>query len=334
MASSKTPATILVVGATGQQGGAVITALLGDRNPSTPEPRVLALTRNTQSAKAQQLTRTHPAVELIQGDMNKPEQVFSAAAAAAAAITAVFVVTTPNHGRGPGEDEVAIPFIDAAVAHGVGRVVFSSVDRGGDDKSWTNATDVPHFRQKHLVELHLREKLAAGGEESQSQSQSQQQQQFSYTIVRPVAFMDNMNPGIACSVMTAAWAAALSPGRKLQLVSVRDVGRVAARALLADYDDGDRGRRYKNAAIGVAGDELSLEQVKEVFARVTGKSLPQAWWPVGGVLLWALGELGSMFGFFEREGYGVELDKMRLDEAGAMLDFETWLKEESGWMKT
>ncbi|TLD04314.1 uncharacterized protein PgNI_11910 [Pyricularia grisea] len=325
--TSETPPTILVVGATGQQGGAVINALLGDRSPSTSEPRVLALTRNTQSAKAQQLARTHPAVELIQGDMTNPEQVFSSAATST--ITSIFVVTTPNHGRGPGEDEVAIPFIDAAVAHGVERVVFSSVDRGGDDKSWTNATDVPHFRQKHLVELHLRDKLKAGGEQQQ-----QQQQQFSYTIVRPVAFMDNMNPGIACSVMAAAWASALSPGRKLQLVSVRDVGRVAARALLADYDDGDHGHRYKNAAIGVAGDELSLEEVKDVFTRVTGKSLPQAWWPVGGLLLWALGELGSMFGFFEREGYGVELEKMTSDEAGPMLNFEAWLKEESGWMKT
>ncbi|TLD33714.1 hypothetical protein PspLS_00017 [Pyricularia sp. CBS 133598] len=328
--ASKTPATILVVGATGQQGGAVIRALLEDRSPSKPEPRVLALTRNPQSAKSQQLSRTHPSVELIQGDMTKAEEVFSAAAEKnATKITAVFVVTTPNHGHGPSEDEIAIPFIDAAVAHGVGRVVFSSVDRGGDDKSWTNATDVPHFRQKHFVELHLRDKLAAGGE------QHQQQPQFSYTIVRPVAFMDNMNPGIACSVMTAAWAAALSPGRKLQLVSVRDVGRVAARALLADCDDnGDQGGRYKNAAIGVAGDELSLDEVKEVFGRVTGKGLPQAWWPVGGVLLWALGELGSMFGFFERQGYGVELEKMRSDEAGRMLGFEAWLREESGWMKT
>lgn len=322
--ASKTPATILVVGATGQQGGAVIRALLEDRRPSTPAPRVLALTRNRQSAKAQQLAGRHAAVELVQGDMSKPEEVFSAAGASD--ISAVFVVTTPNHGRGPGEDEVAIPFIDAAVAHGVGRVVFSSVDRGGDDRSWTNETDVPHFRQKHLVELHLRDK-----QQQQQQTQQQQTPGFSYTIVRPVAFMDNLNPGMACSVMVAAWAAALSPGRKLQLVSVRDVGRVAARALLADLDDGDQGGRYRNAAIGVAGDELSLDQVKEVFSRVTGKTLPQAWWPLGGVLLWALGELGSMFGFFEREGYGVELDETASDEAGRMLGFEAWLKEESGW---
>lgn len=317
--------TILVVGATGQQGGAVISALLNKRDSSVPEPRVLALTRNKHSPKAQQLTIKYPSVELVEGDMTQPEHVFSTAGQGT--ITAVFVVTTPNHGRGPSEDEVAIPFIDAAVKNGVARVVFGSVDRGGDDKSWDNATDVPHFLQKHAVELHLR-KLAEAEHEGRKR--------FSYTIVRPVAFMENLNPGVVCYIMTAAWASALSPGRKLQLVSVRDVGKVAARALLADYEGGgEQDGRYRNKAVGVAGDALTIEEARETFQRVTGKNMPQAWWPAGGVLLWALGELGSMFAFFEREGYGVVVDveTWKREEGASPLSFEDWLREESGWMK-
>ncbi|RYP83471.1 hypothetical protein DL769_001374 [Monosporascus sp. CRB-8-3] len=107
---------------------------------SPQNPRV---TRSASSEKAQAIARRHPEhVTLVEGD----------AAAAHPAISSVFLVTAP-----PGDEAQAVPLIDAAVEHGVRRIFFSSVDRGGDAHSWDNLTSIPHFAAKHRIELHLRD---------------------------------------------------------------------------------------------------------------------------------------------------------------------------------
>jgi uncharacterized protein YbjT (DUF2867 family) len=295
---------ILIVGATGQQGGAVIDALLQQRTPDSPL-KLLALTRNTSSPKAQALVQAHPdAIELVQGDVTDPEPIF--ASQPKGHISGVFLVTTPGK---VDEEKQGIPFIDAAAAHGVKHIVFSSVDRGGDEKSWTNPTNVKHFYQKHAVELHLRDRTPAGG--------------TTWTILRPVAFMDNLNPGMFCSVFTAMWASALSPTTKLQLVSVRDIGLFAAKAL-------SRPERWAGQAVSLAGDEMTLGEAKAHFKNATGKDLPQAWGILAKGMLWAIGDVGDMFAFFEKEGYGADIAALSGEES-SLQDLETWLKETSKW---
>lgn len=61
------PRRLLVTGATGAQGGATIKALLAD--PPRFEHKILALTRNTSSNKAQALA-ANPNVEVISGDLD------------------------------------------------------------------------------------------------------------------------------------------------------------------------------------------------------------------------------------------------------------------------
>jgi uncharacterized protein YbjT (DUF2867 family) len=70
--------------------------------------------------------------------------------------------------------------VDSAVANDLKYFVYSSVERGGDERSWENPTPVPHFASKHNVELHLREKAKAT--------------KMNWTILRPVAFMDVCSP--------------------------------------------------------------------------------------------------------------------------------------------
>jgi len=53
--------------------------------------------------------------------------------------------------------------------------VYSSVERGGDEKSWENPTLIPHFASKHRIELHLREAA---------------EDKMMWTILRPTAFME------------------------------------------------------------------------------------------------------------------------------------------------
>lgn len=65
-------ATILVTGATGKQGGALIKNLIKKNAPF----QILAVTRNTQSASAQKLLKDSKNVTLVQGDLDSPSEIF------------------------------------------------------------------------------------------------------------------------------------------------------------------------------------------------------------------------------------------------------------------
>ncbi|KAK4445860.1 NmrA-like family domain-containing protein 1 [Podospora aff. communis PSN243] len=292
---------ILVVGATGQQGGATIKSLL--ELPKSDVPiHILALTRDASSAKAKALAEAHKGViDLVQGDATKPNPIFESQPKGS--IDAIFVVTTPGKTR---EEDQAIPLIDAAVDHGVKHIVFSSVDRGGDEKSWTNPTNIDHFLQKHNIEIHLRDKA------------EREPGKFTWTIIRPVAFFDNVDA--FGSMFAALQSASLRPDQKLQLVSVQDIGKFAAAALTDPA-------KWAGRAFGLAGDELTLDEQKEVFKRVTGTDLPQTFTILGKLLIWAVKDVGNMFRWFGTEGYGADIEARRKEIPTQ--NFEAWLRESS-----
>jgi uncharacterized protein YbjT (DUF2867 family) len=69
---------ILITGATGKQGGAVIDALIkADHNFE-----IIALTRNAQSPTAQKLLHKSPKIKLISGNLDAIDDVFKKAAEA------------------------------------------------------------------------------------------------------------------------------------------------------------------------------------------------------------------------------------------------------------
>lgn len=70
-------ATILVTGATGKQGGALINNLIEKNAPF----KILALTRNTQSASAQKLAKSSKNITLVQGNLDNPSEIFKNAQA-------------------------------------------------------------------------------------------------------------------------------------------------------------------------------------------------------------------------------------------------------------
>jgi uncharacterized protein YbjT (DUF2867 family) len=65
---------ILITGATGKQGGALIDALL--KSPPPTPFHLVAMTRNAQSAKAQSLSR-QPNVSVLEGDLDNINEVFA-----------------------------------------------------------------------------------------------------------------------------------------------------------------------------------------------------------------------------------------------------------------
>jgi uncharacterized protein YbjT (DUF2867 family) len=67
---------ILITGATGKQGGAVINALLA--SPQAKDFTILAVTRNAESASAKKLVDR--GVKIVKGDLNDVEAIFKEAA--------------------------------------------------------------------------------------------------------------------------------------------------------------------------------------------------------------------------------------------------------------
>jgi uncharacterized protein YbjT (DUF2867 family) len=187
--------TILVTGATGQQGGATARHLLAKGW------QVRALTRDPNKPAAQALAQA--GAEIVRGD-NEDRASLDAALQGA---YGVFAVQT-FWGIGPeGELRQGKLIADAAKAANVQHFVYTSV--GGAERN----TGIPHFESKWQIEQHIRS-LALPS-----------------TILRPVAFMDNYSGWGRASILNGIFVSfGFQPGTPWQLIAVDDIGAFAALA--------------------------------------------------------------------------------------------------------
>lgn len=291
---------ILVTGATGKQGGALITALLA----SQPKPpfHLVALTRKADSARAKTLAQ-EPNVSILEGDLDDCTSIFKKSEP----FHGVFGVTTPMKGHEL-EERQGKALVDAAAAAGVKHFVFTSVDRGVNAD--TDATAVPHFQSKFNIENHLKAVAAKTG-------------QMDWTIIRPVTFMDNLSPDFLGKGFVAMWDLN-GMDRKLQLVSSVDIGILAA-------DIFKNQEQYASKALDLATDSLSPNEAKAIFKRVVGTDMPTTYLFVGRLLKWILHkQLGIMFQWFVDVGFAANPNEYK-SKFPEMQDFEQWLKQSSGW---
>ncbi|GAB7351963.1 hypothetical protein MBLNU459_g2492t1 [Dothideomycetes sp. NU459] len=308
---------LLITGATGKQGGATVDALVASATASTDDITILAVTRNPASASAAALASKADNIKLVKGDMNDVPALFAAARATHPSIHGVFSVQTFAGSGQTAQTEEAQgkALVDGALAHGVKQFVYTSVERGRG----AGPTNVPHFISKHNVERHLIEQTRAAGDGGGGGDGGGAMQ---YTILRPVAFMENLTPDVMGKVFGAALTVGLG-GKSLQFVSVVDIGHFAAQAFL-------RPENYANRAIGLAGDDLTRAQMDDVFREKTGKPAPTTWGVVGSGLLWGVKEVGVMMKWFKDEGYEVKIADCRKEHPG-MLDLGKWLETKSAF---
>jgi uncharacterized protein YbjT (DUF2867 family) len=193
-ANDSTPRTIVVLGATGQQGGSVARALVADGRW-----RVRTLSRNPNSDAARRLVNR--GIDVVAGNMDDPGSLRSAFTGA----YGVYSVQGSEEGD-EAEARRGIAVADAALAAGVGHFVYASV--GGADRR----SGVPHFESKWSIEEHIRHiGLPA-------------------SIVRPVFFMDNLvKPSLRLVLMTLM-RSYLPKTKPLQMIAVDDIGKWVARA--------------------------------------------------------------------------------------------------------
>jgi len=211
---------VLVIGATGNIGGAVADALLAKNQ------RVRTITRNPGSERAKRLSDA--GVEVLQGDLDDLQSLDEAMVG----MDAIFAVTTPFEVGPEGEVKHGFALIDAARKAGVGHFIYSSV--GGADR----ATGIPHFESKFKVE----QQLAASG--------------LNYTISAPVFVIDNyLGPWYLSDLRKGALKLAMPADRRLQVVSFKEIG--AFGATLAERGETVFGKRYDIASDEISGNEIA-----------------------------------------------------------------------------
>ncbi|MCJ1420581.1 hypothetical protein MMC32_006939 [Xylographa parallela] len=295
------PRTILITGATGKQGGAVIATLLAAR--SSQPLHIIGVTRSKASQGAQSLAKK-PNVSLVEGDLGNPTAIFQQAGP----VWGVFSVQLNTDA----EETQGKALIDAAVAHGVRHFVYTSGDRGGPVKSPIDPTNVKNFAAKYNIEKHLEKQAAMSP------------QGMTYTILRPVTFFDNLTPDIHGKGFARMWQQ-VGP-KKLQMVATKDIGWFGANAFL--HPEENRNRTWT-----IAGDELTQEEADVIFKEVMGTSMGIAPCVVGKGLKFAMKDtLGAMFQWFKDVGYGADVGECRRIYPG-MHDYRAWLLESSPYVK-
>src|SRR6516162_897628 len=192
---TSTDNVVLVTGATGRQGGAVVRYML-------PKGwKLRALTRNVDSYPAKELARV--GVEVLQGDLEDPASLDRAS-------RGVYGVYSVQDFWSVGARREVLQgknLADAAKKAGVQHFVYSSV--GGAER----ASGIDHWESKWEIEKHIR-KLS-----------------LTATMMRPVAFMENYYiDKVEIAILKGKLVDPISADKPYQTIAADDIGAFVALA--------------------------------------------------------------------------------------------------------
>ena len=185
--------TVLVTGATGRQGGAVIRYML-------PKGwRLRALTRNPAAHAARELA--HRGIEVVQGDLEDPPSLDRAC------LGAYGIYSVQDFWSVGAKREVrqGKNLADAAKKAGVQHFVYSSV--GGAERN----TGIPHWESKWEIERHIR------------------QLRLPATVFRPASFMETYHIlEVEVGILKGKLADPIRGDKPYQTIATDDIGAFVA----------------------------------------------------------------------------------------------------------
>ena len=264
--SSNDRKLIAVIGATGQQGGAVVRAL-----QATGQFKVRALTRNP--GKHRDL-----ADEVVEVDLNRPDTLQPAFADA----HGVFLVTS-SWLEGTDEYTQGTAAVRAAKAAGVKHFIWSTLP---DVKAISGGKfDVPHFSGKARVDRVVTEAVFAN-----------------HTFVIAPFFYQNLAGAMAPQRQadgSMGWALPLDPSvRCIHMGDIRELGTIVAGAF-AHPDQAGHGEY-----LPLVGDFMSFNEIVDVLNRQGHNfSFTQVPADVFATLFPGAAEIAAMFRYFEAHTY-------------------------------
>lgn len=291
--------TILVTGATGAQGGAVVDALLEHGFHAR------ALVRDDASDAAQALAKR--GASLAVGDFDDRASLD----AAAAGVDGVFSVQLPPTANDPDREiRTGRHLVEAAIKAGVTTFVHTSVARADEHASFAGWDEDRWFRGYWESKAAVNDLVRAAGFPH-------------WTILKPAFMMDNFIlpkvQGMFPQVRNGVLQTAMTADTRLDLIAAEDVGRFAA-AAFADP------RRFDRQAIPLASESLTMKQVADVLATVSNHTvIARSLDPAEMVRLGANPGLVSSQEWASVEGYQVDIASLTR-WAIPLMSFEAWLR--------
>lgn len=224
---------VLVFGATGQQGGSVVSSLL------KAGWQVRALVRDPMAQKALALRAS--GVEVVQGDFADNESIRSAMKG----IYGVFSVQPSSPGGGISDEEevrFGIAIADLALETGVRHLVYSSGGAVGG-----KLTGMGHFDSKAHIEAHIAALLITS------------------TVIRPASFMEMLvMPGFGLE--QGQFNFFVKREQPIQLLAVEDIGKFVA-AIFADT------QRFSGKTLDIASDVVTGQDLEALFSEAAGRPI-------------------------------------------------------------
>ncbi|MCH4897484.1 MULTISPECIES: NmrA/HSCARG family protein [Pseudomonas] len=283
-----TPITspILVMGATGKQGGSVVRALLRAGHP------VRAFVRDPSSSGAQALAAQ--GVEVVKGE-------FTDTASLDSALVGVGGVFSVQMGSQPSDPHTEVlagkALVEAAHRAGVRVIVHSSVARAGDHESFVG------WNEGRWEPLYWLNKAAV--------NEMVKTQGFTHwVILKPAMIMEDIVPPQADLQFPTLrergrFETAIASDTLIDWIAVEDIGAFAAAAFAEP-------ERFHGHEIDLAAESFTLPEVAAKITQVTGKSVSAVTLSKEEALSRPYGELYSQAESWNNvEGYKVDLDAVR-----------------------
>lgn len=286
---------IVVIGATGRQGGATVQHL--QKNAESWD--IVALSRDPTSDEAKALSKS--GVTVVKGDCLDVNSLVAAFQGA----YGVFGVTNPFakkwNGTGQAHTDTDAEVVqgkniaDACKTAGVQHLVFASVASADQN------TGVPTFDAKWQVEQYIK------------------QLGIPATVIAPSGFFENMESPFA-GLKQGSMPGLLKKGRKAQMISTYDIGWFVVNCF-------DKPSEWIGKRLEIAGDEHTAEEQCEVIARLRGE---EGHWKVSTPPDWVFKlfipkAVGTLKRFLDEQGSKVDIGACRAIHPGLMT-FEAWCK--------
>jgi len=289
---------ILVIGATGQQGGAVARLLLQKRH------EVYALTRNTESETPKEQYLRNLGAKLIKGDLENPDSLEQATNG----VDSVFLMGTPAGDGLEGETRRVKMMTDIAKEKKVAHLVYSSIVNA--DKN----TGIPHFESKYKLEQHIKN---CG---------------IPYTIIGPTFFMENLDGPTffrenllsysRAGLQQGQLALPLSPSTILQQIALENIAEFSTLVL-------ERRNSFLGKRIDIASDELTGEQAAKILSDELGRKIKYVQVPLEQIRQ-AREDIALMYEWFERVGTGIDITNLHQQYPEVnWRRFKDWVKSQN-----
>lgn len=302
---------IVVIGATGAQGGGLVRAILN--NPQSGF-KARAVTRNVNSDKAKALSAL--GAEVVEADIDDKESLRKAFDGAYGA----FCVTNFwEHFSPEKEMEQARNMAEAAKECGLEHVIWSTLE---DTRNWVPLDDdrMPTLLGKYKVPH-----LDAKGESNVFFINSG----IPYTLLNTSFYWDNflyfgMGPQKGADGKLSI--SMPMDNKKLPGIAAEDIGKCA-------FGIFNAGQRYQGQTVGIAGEHLTGQQMADAFTEAMGTEV--AYNAVPPAIYRSLGfpgadDLGNMFQFkadFEEYFCGARNVDFSRELNPELLSFGEWLEK-------